>query len=71
MLTRQNVGLEQRARVAKSACKDARSAIADLRRNIDAGRASVYAREWLTCLEELLAIADRACNYSVERAAAA
>jgi hypothetical protein len=73
-LARQNVGVEQRARAARAACSDARDAVAKLQRSLNrpGGPAMTgIAREWVSCLADLLALADRACAVSVEYAEAA
>jgi hypothetical protein len=67
LLARQNAGTAQRARVARSACRGARDSISRLQRSFEARPAAGIAREWVLCLEELLAAAERICELAAER----
>jgi hypothetical protein len=65
-LARQNVGLEARARAGRDGCREARAAVAALRcagARQDGSLPGLggAAREWLACIEEMLAIAERSC----------
>ena len=61
LLARQNAAVAPRARAARAACRGARASLASLRRAAARGRAPGPTHEWVGCLDELLATADRVC----------